>query len=102
MHTWALICSIALNQAGCDFDTAERWFEVSHPTHIQAAIMRLGVFDPKNQFIKTFKYEGSLGTDSYIYYPCDGPSYPDETIYTNDPENLSYLRRQFSKGACLR
>jgi hypothetical protein len=104
MHTWALICALTLTPAQCVFDTADRWFEVTlKESNIQSAIMRLGIFNAESHFIKIFKYGGSLGSDSYIYYPCDTlPSNIDKAINAG-PESLRLdFRKQVLKGACLR
>jgi hypothetical protein len=96
MHTWALICQMTLAPAQCNLETADRWFEVApeRPINVRATIIQLGVFDPQTQYIKIFKYEGSLGTDTYIFYPCGTPGIP-------LAENKAVREHQL-KGACLR
>jgi hypothetical protein len=90
MHTLALIWQLTLTPVQCNLETADRWFEVAQGTiNIRAAVVRHGVFHPTTQFIKIFKYGGSLGTDSWIYYPCD--------LTPTEP----HLRDQESKGSCL-
>jgi len=105
MHTWALICSLTLAPAQCNLETADRWFEVAPERRIdiRAAIKRLGFFNPDKQFIKIIKYEGSLGTSSYIYYPCDSSaSSIEEAIDAEVEAQRLWLREQQSKGGCLR
>ena len=105
MHTWALICSLTLAPAQCNLETADRWFEVAPERRIdiRTSIKRLGMFNPDKQFIKIFKYGGSLGTSTYIYYPCDSPpSTIAEAIEAESESERLYLRRQQSKGGCLR
>jgi hypothetical protein len=60
--------------------------------------MRLGIFHPATQFIKIFKYGGSLGTDSYIYYPCDSP----DTIAEALNDASQGVRDEQAKGGCLK
>lgn len=105
MHTWALVCSLMLTPAQCNLETADRWFQVAPRTiDIRAAIMRSGIFNRKTQFIKIFKYGESLGTDSYIYYPCDRSLFDiKKTIDEGERQDLRQdLHKQLSKGACLR
>lgn len=104
MHTWVLICSLALKPVECNLETADRWFEVANSRiEIRRAVTRLRLFEPKKQFIKTIKYGGSLGTSSYIYYPCDSPaSNIDEAMNAESESERAYLRAQRSKGGCLR
>jgi hypothetical protein len=99
MHTWALICQLTLMPAQCNLETADRWFEVApnRPINVRAVIMRLGIFHPATQFIKIFKYGGSLGTDTYIYYPCDSPDSIAEALKDASQD----VRDQQSKGGCL-
>jgi len=103
MHTWALICSLTLTPAQCNLETADRWFEVAlvKRIDIRVAIQRLGIFNPAKQFIKIFKYGGSLGTSTYIYYPCDrSVSSIDEAIDAEAEAERLYLRERQSKGGC--
>jgi hypothetical protein len=68
------------------------------PINIREAIMRLGVFHLATKFIKIFKYGRSLGTDSYIYYPCDSA----DTISENLKDASQSVRDEQSKGGCLK
>jgi hypothetical protein len=105
MHIWALICSLTLAPAQCNFEMADRWFQVAPEKRIdiRTTLTRSGMFDPDKQFIKIFKYGGSLGTSTYIYYPCDSPaSTIDEAINAESASERIYLRKQQAKGGCLK
>ena len=110
-HTWALICSRDLKPDAhlppgappCDLYSADRWFEVapSAAGHIDKSIERLGIFDPKRQYLEVFSASGSLGTDSYIFYPCDTPRSQMNDSLAATPEYETDLHKELNKGECL-
>jgi hypothetical protein len=104
MHTWALICAVAVAPAQCELRTAERWFEVAPAArlHIKQSIARLSIFDSNTHYIKIFKYGGSLGTSSYIYYPCDSSPAVIEENLNAEPDGGTELRKDLARGSCLR
>ena len=96
MASWALICSLAILPTECQLKTADRWFQISpdRPAkveNIRADLVRLKAFDPRKQYVKIFKYDGSLGTDGYIFYPCN-------PLLSDPDEQLS---GDAAKGSCL-
>jgi hypothetical protein len=67
---------------------------------VRASIKKLGIFNPDKQFIKTFRYGGSLGTSSYIYYPCDSsPSSIDEPSMKNPNRTVQTSAMSWRKVA---
>jgi hypothetical protein len=104
MHAWALICAVTIAPVKCNLDTAERWFEVAPAArhHVSQSIANLGIFDPNTLYIKIFEYGGSLGTDSYIYYPCDSSPTTIQENLSAEPDQGASLRAELARGSCLR
>lgn len=105
MHTWALICQLTLTPAQCNLETADRWFVVAPGgrVDIRRTLNRKGLLNTSSQYIITFKYAGSLGTDSYIYYPCDTPKAElVENARQIGGDAGSWALKELAKGDCLR
>ena len=103
LHTWILICLAATtpNPTNCDLSTAAKWFQTGdQPSKVEKAVrLTNGVY------LKVIQSPvgKSLGTDSYIFYPCETPKTElENTARQIGGDSGSWALQELAKGDCLR
>ena len=103
LHTWVLIClaTTTPRAVDCNMFTASKWFQVADQPSKEEKVIWL----TKGVYIKIIQFPigKSLGTDSYIYYPCETPKTELEKAAREiGGEAGSSALRELGKGDCLR
>lgn len=98
LHTWLLICLATTPPADCSFDTSVRWFQTADQRSKTEKVVRV----TNGLYIKVVQslVGASLGTDSYIFYPCETPKAELEKGVRESGD--AGLLQELDKGDCLR
>jgi len=98
LHTWLLICLATTPPADCSFDTSVRWFQTADQRSKAEKVVRI----TNGLYIKVVQSPvgASLGTDSYIFYPCETPKAELEKGVRESGD--AGLLQELDKGDCLR